>query len=182
LGLAGPYAACPIQARLRSGCGSAGVRTATVSNRQQPGEHGLQIETPVEAVLELGQVAVQVGLPDPAGHAHDVPLQVPRDGIHPGDGGVPPAPPATRHLVGLVLESGLIQEAICLPPIREDGGARGKALGEPGLQFPAADIPEDLHPHVEDHGGVLRVGLDGHDEGSLASGAPAPLTKDLMRS
>lgn len=77
--------------------------------------------------------------------------------------------------MGLVLESGLGQEVVRLPAVGEDGGARGEALGEPGLQFAPADIPEHLHPHVEDHGGVLRVGLDGHDEGSLASGAPAPL-------
>jgi len=116
-----------------------------------------------------------VGFPDPAGHAHDVPLQVPQDGVHPGEGGVTPAPPATRHNVGLVLESGLGQKVVCLPAIREDGGVRGEASGEPGLQFASGDIPEHLHPHVEDHGGVLGVGLDGHDEGGLPSGTPAPL-------
>ena len=142
---------------------------------QQTGEHGLQVEAPVETVLELGQVAVQVGLPDPAGHAHDVALQVPQDRVHPWEGGVSPAPPATRHDVGFVGESGPGQEPVSLPAIREDGGARGKALGEPGSQFPSADIPKRLHSQVEDLGRILWIGLDGHHEWRVPFGPTATL-------
>ena len=144
---------------------------------QQTRQHGLQVEAPVEAILEFGQVAVQMGLPDPAGHAHDVPLQVPQDGVHPGEGWVPPAPPAARHLVWLVLEPSLGQEVVGLPAIREDGGAGGESPGEPGLQFPPADIPEDLHPHMEDHSGIFGVGLHGHDKGCLTGSTSATLPK-----
>lgn len=79
-----------------------------------------------------------MGLPDPAGHAHEIPLQVSQDGVHPGEGGVLGSAPPTRHLVGLVFEPGFVQEVVGPPAICQDRGSLGEPVPEPGLQVPGS--------------------------------------------